>query len=208
MSLILGILFRLMSGRAGRKDRADFREAGILQQNMQCMDTVQLAFDALRLRITNVFPDQVRAAVNALTDEQIWWRPNESSNSIGNIVLHLSGSLDHYLNHNLGGLDFTRDRPAEFNERKMIPRAELLARFDEMVANAQRTFESLTIERLGEPSPEPRLATIVFEDIINIAVHVANHAGQILWIAKMLEAGAIDEVWMRTHKAYVWKPKA
>ena len=184
-----------------------FPEGAILQQNVQCMDTVQLAYNALRLRITNVFPDQVRTAVNALTDEQIWWRPNESSNSIGNIVLHLSGSLDHYLNRNLGGLDFTRDRPGEFSERRAIPKAELLARFDQMVANAQRTFENLPVERLGDPSPEPRMATIVFEDIVNIAVHVANHAGQILWIAKMLEAGAIDEVWMSTHKAYVWKPK-
>jgi len=185
-----------------------FRRAGFYSKMCSAMDTVQLAYDALRLRITDVFPDQIRTAVNALTDEQIWWRPNESSNSIGNIVLHLSGSLDHYLSHNLGGLDFTRDRPAEFNERRMIPKEELLARFDQMVANARRTFEHFAIERLGEPSPEPRMATIVFEDIVNIAVHVANHAGQILWIAKMLEASAIDEVWMRTHKAYVWKPKA
>ena len=172
------------------------------------MDTLQLAFDAIRTRITNVFPDQIRAAVNALSEDQIWWRPNESSNSIGNIVLHLSGSLDHYLNRNLGGLDFTRDRPAEFNERRAIPKAELLARFDQMVDNAKRTFEGLTTARLDDPSPEPKMATIVFEDLLNIAVHVSNHTGQIVWIAKMLEASSIDEIWMRTHIEHIWKPKA
>jgi len=171
-------------------------------------DVLQIALDALHTRITRVFPAQIRAAVNALSEEQIWWRPNESSNSIGNLVLHLSGSLDHYLNRDLGGLDFTRDRPAEFNERRPIPKAELLARFDAMVANAERTFDSLTVARLGEPSPEPTMYTVLFEDLINVAIHLSNHTGQIVWIAKMLEVHAVDEVWIRTHRSEgAWKPK-
>jgi hypothetical protein len=172
-------------------------------------DPLQATLDALRARVTRVFPAQVRTAVNALTDEQIWWRPNESSNSIGNLVLHLSGSLDYYLNRNLGGLEFTRDRPGEFNERRPIPKEELLARFDEMVANAVRTFDSLTVARLGEPSPEPTMYNLLVEDLLNAAMHLANHAGQIVWIAKMLEVNAVDEVWIRSHRAEGgWKPKA
>jgi len=163
-------------------------------------DPLELALAALRTRITRVFPAQIRAALEPLTDEQIWWRPNESSNSIGNLVLHLSGSLDHYLNRGIGGLEFTRDRPAEFAERRQIPKAELLARFDQMVANAEKTFDSLTVKRLGEPSPEQTLYTIVLEDVMNAMVHLSNHTGQIVWIAKMLREGAVDEVWMRTHK--------
>src|SRR4051812_41681645 len=103
-------------------------------------DVSSVALDAFRMRITKVFPAQIRACLNELTDEQIWSRPNDASNSIGNIVLHVSGSLDHYLNRNLGGLDFDRDRDAEFAERRMIPRADLRARFDQMVANAKLTF--------------------------------------------------------------------
>jgi len=37
-------------------------------------------------------------------------------------------------------------------------------------------------------------------DLIGIATHLANHTGQVLWITKMLREGAVDEVWMRTHK--------
>jgi len=81
------------------------------------MDVLPFALNALRARITRVFPAQIRTAVNALTEEQIWWRPNESSNSIGNLVLHLTGSLNYYLNRNLGRIDFTRDRAAEFAAR-------------------------------------------------------------------------------------------
>lgn len=166
-----------------------------------------VALEALRNRICRVFPAQVRAAVDALDDEQLWWRPNETSNSIGNLILHLSGSLNLYLNRNLGGIEYERDRAAEFAERRHIPRAELLATFDGMVANAEKTFERLTPERLSEPTTDPKLYTLVAEELINIAVHVATHTGQIVWIAKGLKDGALDEVWMRTHKRLGgWKP--
>jgi uncharacterized damage-inducible protein DinB len=171
-------------------------------------DTVSIALNALRIRITGVFPAMIRAAVASLTDEQLWWRPNEASNSIGNIVLHLTGSLNHFLNRNIGGIDYTRDRAAEFAERRTIPRAELLAMFDEMVTRAEQTFAALTPERLAEPSPEPKMHSIVFEDLMNVATHLANHAGQILWIAKMLDGGAIDELWMKTHRDEgAWKKR-
>jgi uncharacterized damage-inducible protein DinB len=162
--------------------------------------------DALRTRITAVFPAQVRAAVDALSEEQLWWRPNEQSNSVGNIVLHLAGSLNHFLNRNIGGIDYTRDRAAEFAERGPMPKAELLARFDDMVARAERTFDGLTPERLGEPSPEPKMHAIVLQDLINVFGHLANHVGQVVWIAKMLQGDAIDEIWMRTHRDLgAWK---
>jgi hypothetical protein len=161
---------------------------------------------ALRSRITKVFPAQVRAALEPLTDEQVWWRPNEESNSIGNLVLHLAGSLNYYLNRNIGGIGYDRDRAAEFAERRNIPKGELLAVFDGMVARAERTFDTFTPDRFGEPSPEPKLYTLAIEDVINVLAHLANHAGQIVWIAKMLRGGAIDEVWIHTHRELgAWK---
>jgi uncharacterized damage-inducible protein DinB len=157
-------------------------------------------YDALRTRIAAVFPAQIRQCVEALDDEQIWWRPNESSNSIGNIVLHVSGSLNHFLNRQIGGFDYDRNREAEFAERRHLPKAELLQIFDDMAAKAEQTFNALTPERLGDPSPEPKMSKVVVQDLIGVATHLANHAGQILWITKMLREGSLDEVWMRTHK--------
>lgn len=159
-----------------------------------------LTLTALHSRITKVFPAQIRAAVDTLADDQIWWRPNEQSNSVGNIVLHLTGSLNHFLNRNIGGIEYARDREAEFAERRAIPKAELLAMFDDMVARAEHTFEALTPERLGDPSPEPKMHTIVLEDLLGILAHIANHAGQIVWIAKMLHGDAIDDIWIKTHR--------
>jgi len=167
--------------------------------------TLTNALDSLRTRIAKVLPAEVRECLALLDDEQIWWRPNEQSNSVGNIVLHVSGSLNYYLNRNLGGVDYNRDREAEFAERRTIPKAELLAIFDDMVAKAEKTLDVLTLERLAEVSPEPKMHKTVMEDIINIAVHLSNHVGQILWITKMLRGDAVNEIWMSAHKAYVWR---
>src|SRR5262249_51297793 len=138
-------------------------------------DLAKTTLDALQSRICRVFPAQIRAAVEALDDDQVWWRPNETSNSIGNLVLHLSASLNHYLNRGYGGLDYTRDRDAEFAERRHIPRAELMATFDAMVANAEKTFQKLTPARLIEPAAESKLYASVAEELISIASHIANH---------------------------------
>lgn len=174
---------------------------------MDTGEVLAMTVQAMRVRITRTFPDQIRAALAELTDEQIWWRPNEQSNSIGNLVLHITGSLNHFLNRQIGGIAFDRNRAAEFAERKHVPRDELLAHFNEMVANAEKTFATLTTERLGEPSLEPRMYSILAEDIVGIATHLSTHAGQILWITKALREGALDELWMKTHRQSAWPPR-
>ena len=167
-----------------------------------------ITLEALRTRITRVFPAQIRAAVDTLDEDQLWWRPNEESNSVGNILLHLTGSLNHFLNRNIGGMEYARDREAEFAERRTIPKSELMAMFDEMVARAEGTFAGLTPEALGGPSPEPKMSTIVVEDLMNILAHLSNHTGQIVWIAKMLHGGAIDDIWINTHRQQgAWKKR-
>ena len=170
-------------------------------------DLASQTLSALRVRITRVFPSQVRAALAAVDDEQIWWRPNDSSNSIGNLILHLNGSLNLYLNRNMGGLAYERDRPAEFAERRIIPRDELLRAFDSMVANAEATFEGLDERSLSAPSPEPEKYQLLVEDLISVAVHVATHTGQIVWIAKMLREGSLHETWIQSHREHGGWPK-
>lgn len=174
------------------------------------MDTTPLiaALDALRVRITRVLPAQIRDCLDLLTDDQIWWRPNEESNSVGNLVLHLSGSLNHYLNRNIGGFPYDRDREAEFAERREIPRDELLSIFNDMVAKAEQTFDALTPDRLGAPSPEPRQHLLLVQDIVSVAVHLSTHAGQIIWITKMQKGGGLDDLWMKAHREQgAWRKK-
>jgi uncharacterized damage-inducible protein DinB len=164
-------------------------------------DAAAIALEAIRIRVIGVFPAQIRAAVEPLSEDQIWWRPNEKSNSIGNLILHLNGSIHLYLNRMHGGVEFRRDRDAEFAERSHIPKAELLKRFDTVFQMAERTFDGFTAERLTAPSPVPEMHRYVLEDLINITAHLSTHAGQIVWIAKMLREGSLDDIWMTSHRS-------
>lgn len=160
----------------------------------------QIAMNALRFRITRILPAQIRACVAQLDEEQLWWRPNESSNSVGNLVLHLSGSMRHYIARGLGGSQYQRNRPAEFSERGPLPKQELVAIFDETMSEVSAALESLGTARLLDPTDEPSYNPTVFDLIFNVAAHLAMHAGQIVYITKMLKEGSIDELWIRTHR--------
>jgi uncharacterized damage-inducible protein DinB len=174
---------------------------------MNSDDVLAATLASLRARITRVLPAQIRAALETLSDDDLWWRPNEKSNSAGNLVLHVSGSMNEYLNRRIGGFDYARDRDAEFAERRPLPKAEVLAIFDDMVAKATETLEALPLARLGEPATDPERYSLLIEELINITTHLSTHTGQIVWIAKALHEGALHEAWMRAHKHQGgWKP--
>ncbi|HJZ69337.1 MAG TPA: DUF1572 family protein [Blastocatellia bacterium] len=162
------------------------------------LDNVTL--EALRGRITRILPAQIKACLDELTEEQLWWRPNEHSNSVGNLVLHLSGSMRHYLSRGVGGIDYKRDRPAEFAERGPMPKEQLLAIVDETINQAAQILDSFDTLRFLDPSDEPNYVPTIFDVIFNIAIHLATHTGQIVYITKMLKEGSVDELWIKAHR--------
>lgn len=164
------------------------------------------ALEALRTRITKVLPAQIRSCVAQLSEEQLWWRPNEQSNSVGNLVLHVRGAVLHFLCRGVGGLEYERDRPAEFGAGSSVPKEQLLAMFDEMVDEASRTFDALAPSSLCKPSTEPAYYSIIFEDLFGVAIHLATHAGQIVYVTKMLKEGSVNDLWTETHRGLgAWK---
>lgn len=71
-----------------------------------------------------------------LTDEQAWWRPRADLNSVGNLILHLTGNVRQLIGSELGGAPDVRDRQAEFDARGPVPRADLSAGLRAAVADA------------------------------------------------------------------------
>ena len=162
-------------------------------------DIKAVALEALRVRVTKVLPAQIRSSLDQLNEDQLWWRPNEKSNSVGNLTLHVCGAVEHFLNRGVGGQEYTRDRPAEFSTTSMS-KAELVAKLDETISRAEQTFSNLATSRLSDPSTEPAYYSTVFEDLFGVAIHVAVHTGQIVYITKMLKEGSIDDLWAQTHR--------
>ena len=80
------------------------------------------ADNILRYLIEENFPRVVKC-LDMLTEEQIWYRPNAQSNSIGNLVLHLAGNLTQWVMDGIGGKTFKRVRQAEFAYRRLERKA-------------------------------------------------------------------------------------
>ncbi|HXG93419.1 MAG TPA: DUF1572 family protein [Blastocatellia bacterium] len=160
----------------------------------------EITLEFLRSRITQIFPSQIRTCIEELSEEQLWWRPNEASNSVGNLVLHLSGSVRHYLCRGIGGIEYTRNRPAEFSERGPLPKQELLSIFDETIKQSRDVLASFDTERFWDATEEPKYYPTIFEQLLGIMAHIATHTGQILYITKALKEGSLDELWIRAHR--------
>src|SRR5947209_4715856 len=111
-----------------------------------------IALEALRVRTVDVLPGQIRSCLEQLNEEQLWWRPNENSNSVGNIVLHISGALMLFVCRRVGGFEYERDRDAEFSARQPISKQRLLEIFDDAIRQVSQTFDALDVHRLTEPS--------------------------------------------------------
>ena len=151
-----------------------------------------------RSRLVVHLTGQVQQCLTALDDKQIWWRANERSNAIGNLVLHCAGSTRYYIGHVVGGSDFVRDRDAEFSERREIPKAELLLALDVAASEADAVLTGFEPDRLLEKTDRTPQPSTFMQVIALQLVHYANHAGQIAFATKMLKADAIDEIWRRT----------
>ncbi|HSL54105.1 MAG TPA: DUF1572 family protein, partial [Pyrinomonadaceae bacterium] len=57
---------------------------------------------------------KIERCLENLSDEQIWWRANEESNSIGNLILHLCGNARQWIVCGVGSAPDARNRDAEF----------------------------------------------------------------------------------------------
>ena len=89
--------------------------------------------EASRVFLKDDFLPKLIYCLEHMSDEDIWWRPNEQSNSAGNLVLHLCGNMKQWIVESIGGVRFMRDRDGEFAMRDRVPRIELVANIQSSV---------------------------------------------------------------------------
>lgn len=128
----------------------------------------------------------VRTCVESLTDEQIWWRPNEACNSIGNLLLHLNGNITQWLVASFNRLEDSRDRPAEFNQREGATRAALLEQLASTMEQASAVLSRLTEADLLTNFEIQGYHVTGFDAVYQVVVHFGLHYGQIAYITKLL----------------------
>lgn len=141
--------------------------------------------------------DLLRRATQAmaqLSDEEINWRPNEESNSVANLVIHLEGNLHHFVEAGVGGAKSRRNRDAEFNSREFISQEAAAERLRQAIARTDAVLAELTPERMDEMVAWNNREVPIRELLLILTVHLGEHVGQILYIAKLCRGGAYEMV--------------
>jgi hypothetical protein len=151
----------------------------------------KLAADFLnfsREKLLEQYWPRLRSCVESLTDEQVWWRPNNASNSIGNLLLHLNGNVRQWLISSFNRLEDKRDRPAEFSERRVIPASELLEKLSATMQEASEVLARVTDADLTTPFEIQGYMVTGLKAIYQVVEHFGMHYGQIVFITKLVRA--------------------
>jgi uncharacterized damage-inducible protein DinB len=129
---------------------------------------------------------KIHALVDPLTDEQIWSKPYPYGNSIGHLLLHLTGNLSYYIGTEIGGTGYVRNRPLEFSDPARYPKLLVLKSFDAAIA-----VVIATLQRQTEADWESAYTAKGMEDagdrftvFLRCAGHLHHHAGQMMYLCK------------------------
>ena len=130
------------------------------------------------------FP-RIARCLDILPEKDIWWRPNEASNSAGNLVLHLTGNVRQWIISGLGGQPDTRHRDQEFSEKGPLPKRVILARLRTTVKEAGQVIASRAAVDLASTHHIQGFKVTGLQAILHVVEHFAFHTGQIIYLTKM-----------------------
>src|ERR1035441_8831285 len=118
---------------------------------------------------------RLRACVEALSEEQVWWRPNEASNSIGNLILHLNGNVRQWLVDSFNRTSDERNRPAEFAATSGLTAGQLLERLGATMTDAAAVLARLTEGDLVVPYEIQGFHVTGLEAVYQVVEHFGLH---------------------------------
>ena len=149
------------------------------------MDVIAHTFlDKSRSLITADYLPKIERCVDRLSDADIWWRPNETSNSIGNLMLHLCGNVCMWIIGGVGELPFERHRQREFDERTRTTTPELLGRLRGIVLEADEVLSAVKPDDLLKRRAIQGYDVTVLEAVYHVVEHFSMHTGQIIMLSK------------------------
>jgi uncharacterized damage-inducible protein DinB len=131
--------------------------------------------------------DKITACLAGLSGDEIWQRPNENSNSVGNLVLHLCGNIRQYIISSLGNTPDKRDRDAEFAAAGGVDKSRLLEQLTATISQAKDIIANASPDELLRVRQVQGFKHSGVAIIIHVTEHLSYHTGQIIFWTKLLK---------------------
>jgi uncharacterized damage-inducible protein DinB len=154
-------------------------------------DLATLFIDRTRNHLLVEYRTKLHTAVHALPADKLWWRANDQSNSVGNLLLHLTGNVRQWIVGGVGGVSVTRDRAGEFSATTGPSADVLLAGLDAVLREVDGVLSRLApADLVATRSIQGRDLTVL-DALYHVVEHFSMHLGQIVLIAKLHAPGAV-----------------
>ncbi len=130
---------------------------------------------------------RIRKCLIEISEEELWKRPNEQSNSIGNLIIHLCGNITQYIHSGLGNEPDIRERDLEFNRTGGLTRDELYTKIEAVTHLAIKIMEKLPEKQALKKREIQGFKMSGIGIIIHVTEHYSYHVGQITFYTKLMK---------------------
>ena len=134
----------------------------------------------------NEYTQRIETCLQLLTEEQVWQKPNEASNSVANLILHLCGNMTQYVLSSLGGEPDNRERDKEFSAEGGYTKEQLLSRLSSVVTKVIAVVEQQEEASLLKTRSVQGFTKTGLSIILHITEHYSYHTGQIALLTKLM----------------------
>ena len=155
------------------------------------MSAQEIFLSRSRYWLTKEYPIKLRHCVNALPRAASWSRPNDTSNSIGNLLVHLAGNVTEWILGGVGGQTISRYRAGEFAQKDGRDASALLDDLEAVLRKADSVLGALSAKDLERSIVIQGRETTVVGAIYHVVEHFAMHTGQIVLLTKIYAPGKI-----------------
>jgi len=137
------------------------------------------------------FP-RIQNCLSHLSEEELWHTPNESTNSVGNLLLHLCGNITQYILSGIGGAADERERDLEFSQKGNYTKKELADKIKEVLEASEAVIGSMTEEQLMQQYHLQGFELSGYSVVIHVVEHLSYHMGQIALLTKLMHNKDLD----------------
>lgn len=132
-------------------------------------------------------PPRIKNCLDRLTESQVWQKPNPSSNSIGNLIVHLCGNITQYIHASLGNTPDQRNRDEEFSISGGLNKETLLKKINVVIEKAVNIIKACPKENLLRSRIVQGFEMSGLAIILHVVEHLTYHVGQIAYATKILK---------------------
>jgi len=136
--------------------------------------------------------DSIHEWVARISTGQLWTNPYPYGNSIGHLLLHVTGNLNHYIGARIAATGYIRNRPLEFSDASHRPKEQVLDDFDRAIDMVALTIRKQSAQDLVAPYSDETQPNCPdrFSAFMRMAAHAYHHTGQIIYLVKELTKSA------------------